>query len=511
MAKLNFFGNPYDWKETLNWIAKHIVIELYYPLIGLLFFVSVALYNPIFLILLYIFTPILFFLIAFFIYRLWKRNKNKIEIIGEYDENDKWVKGLFYDDKKEVFTKVFTIGFVGDIMKMGKYKLKFEKRIRDFFVDVNLIVGNLEGIITDKRPGITAQKHGAEILTRLTKLVSPSHKWLLCTSNNHSADFGHTELLLSQKKIQGEGFNVIGDIKCPSYFNKNMKEINFVSGTMWNNQRNHCFVSQFDFISDYYQPNKFNILLPHWHFENEYYVRKDCQIRSKHLILAGMYKKKIPEWAEKILKIIIEVLPPQIQTLPIFQQLDYLNRDQQKKEQIQQTKYYRRKRSKGYDIDLKKWDLIYGHHSHVPQPIIDYEKRLLAYSGGNLTSSQWRKKHRSGLILKCEIGHINNSETLVLGNYEWSYTYNERNRKDEEVTVKIDTKRNSEKSFTNTKNKFFTHIIYIIISLIFWSLLILSIIFNFLLIFIYTVVGIIIILICYYLIYRPSRIQKYSK
>ena len=113
-------------------------------------------------------------------------------------QEDKLVKGLFYDDKKEVFTKVFTIGFVGDIMKMGKYELKFEKRIKDFFDDVKLIVGNLEGIITDKWPGITAQKHNAEILNQLPRLVGPPHKWLLCTSNNHSADFGHAELLLGE-------------------------------------------------------------------------------------------------------------------------------------------------------------------------------------------------------------------------------------------------------------------------------------------------------------------------
>ena len=128
---------------------------------GLFFFVFFASYNPIFLNLLYIFTPILFFLIALFIYRLWKRNKNKIEIIGKYDKTDGWVKGSFLELQNQAFTKVFTIGFVGDIMKMGKYELKFEKRIKDFFDDVKLIVGNLEGIITDKWPGITAQKHNA--------------------------------------------------------------------------------------------------------------------------------------------------------------------------------------------------------------------------------------------------------------------------------------------------------------------------------------------------------------
>jgi Ca2+/Na+ antiporter len=518
MARLNFFGNPYDWKESLKWIAKHLIIEIYYPLMGLFFLAFIVFNNPSLQILSYIFTPILFLLIALFIYRFWKRKKNKIENIGKYDDKkDKWVKGSCHALKK----RVYTIGFVGDIMKMGKYKLKFDTEISRFFNDVDLVVGNLEGIITDKWPGITAQKHSAEILKQLTELVKPPQKWLLCTSNNHSSDFGHVEFLISQKKIRKKGFNLVGDIKHPSYsYSQDDKpEINIASGTMWNNQRNHCYVCQFDFINDLYQPDNFNILLPHWHFENEYYIRKDSQTRSKHLILAGMYIKKLPKWSEKLLKAMknIPVLKdiPIINKFPINQKIDekieYLTRNQQRKDEIQKLKYYRRKRSKGYNIDLKKWDLIYGMHSHVPQPITHYKKRLLAYSGGNLTSSQWRKKHRSGLILKCELGQVDNSNRLVLGNFEWSYTYNDRKWNDDKVIVKLDTDRNAKKSFTNTKNRLFTHIIFAMFSLIFWSLLSTSILFDYLSIFLFILVIILILILCYYIVYRPSRVQKYSK
>ena len=68
------------------------------------------------------------------------------------------------------------------------------------FKDADLIVGNLEGIITEKKwLGISAQKHDISILDQLTGLGHRPEKWLLCTSNNHSSDFGDSELSVSNQ------------------------------------------------------------------------------------------------------------------------------------------------------------------------------------------------------------------------------------------------------------------------------------------------------------------------
>ncbi|MHA2088897.1 MAG: hypothetical protein ACW972_11500, partial [Promethearchaeota archaeon] len=165
--------------------------------------------------------------------------------------------------------------------------------------------------------------------------------------------------------------------------------------------------------------------------------------------------------------------------------------------------------------DLHRWGLIYGHRSHGPQPITNYGPRILAYSGGNFTSSQTRKKHISGLVMKCQIGQVKNTQQHGIGKMEWSYTINEKKKikrktkwglsfkkKIKVDTVVVDCNRNRTNCFTNIRNKIWTNIIYIIIFSAF-EFVIFGSIFNFfnifrynsLLIFSVTIVSVILIFI----------------
>lgn len=57
---------------------------------------------------------------------------------------------------------------------------------------------------------------------------------------------------------------------------------------------------------------------------------------------------------------------------------------------------------------LRTWDMMIGHHSHCPQPIVAVEggrqKKLLAYSLGNFCSPPDGGKVPIGMILKVELG-----------------------------------------------------------------------------------------------------------
>ena len=103
------------------------------------------------------------------------------------------------------------------------------------------------------------------------------------------------------------------------------------------------------------------------------------------------------------------------------------------------------------------WDIVFGHHSHIPQhielvgkssnPNIRKKKfsilrkilhlkiknpdskqenfstnpdRIIVYSGGNFTSGENRKKHRNGLIAKFYIKPFKNK--LVISKVKWSFT-----------------------------------------------------------------------------------------
>jgi hypothetical protein len=115
-------------------------------------------------------------------------------------------------------------------------------------------------------------------------------------------------------------------------------------------------------------------------------------------------------------------------------------------------KRLRRPPIKTYD-KKPKWDLIYGHHTHVPQPVVlvpnSQTKRndLLAYSGGNITSSKWIDKHQYGLILRCQIAKVNNSNQSAIRCIEWSYTKCDRHRKEKKVHIDIDIDHNKKQKY----------------------------------------------------------------
>ncbi|MFW9952159.1 MAG: hypothetical protein ACFFKA_18715, partial [Candidatus Thorarchaeota archaeon] len=67
-------------------------------------------------------------------------------------------------------------------------------------------------------------------------------------------------------------------------------------------------------------------------------------------------------------------------------------------------KYKKLEKRNNGDMEIKKWNLIFGHHSHVPQAVIKSGDGLIAFSGGNFTSPKRWRYHKSGLILRCEIG-----------------------------------------------------------------------------------------------------------
>ncbi len=285
-------------------------------------------------------------------------------VFGPSKKRKKKYSFLQHESKlNEILTVNYKIGFVGDIMKMFQYYLVFDQSVIDFFGDVELLVGNLEGILTLQPGFIAAQRHNKEIVQQL-KTVKPANKWLLCLSNNHSGDFGLADFVLHLDRLRFEGFNVFGRKDMPRYIYDN--RLNFVSGTMWKNQNGVKYVTRFKEIENHYadESNIFNILYPHWYYEYELYPRL-----------------KIKKTAETL---------------------------------------------------LERWDLIFGHHPHVVQPITQIKvgeiNKLLAYSAGNFSAGLEIDAHKYGLIMKCEIGPLkSDSSKLAVGKVEWKFTYNDNN------------------------------------------------------------------------------------
>ncbi|MFW9949439.1 MAG: hypothetical protein ACFFKA_04875, partial [Candidatus Thorarchaeota archaeon] len=274
-------GTPYNLRETLKWFAKHSVYDLFYPL-TLLAFLLIAIntiewyYTLIYLIIISVGLGFLFF--------IWiETHLIKIPSIGSCFENKWWQEK--FNDLDEI---IADIGFVGDIMKIKDYRLFFNNSIKEFFHNVDLMVGNLEGIIKESKPAhFLQQKHKSTILNYLKGITDTNPQWLLCVSNNHGADFKKADFKLSYEYINKiPSFSSFGSIDHQNFIFRD--EINIVSGTIWNNFSNN-YLAQFADRNQFFKKGKFNILFPHWHYENECYVRNDLYYKAISLLITGFY------------------------------------------------------------------------------------------------------------------------------------------------------------------------------------------------------------------------------
>jgi len=358
---------PYPFPENIFWGLKHLLLG--FPLT---IFLSIVLITSIYLGD-YIVGMILIIALSSFSMVYW--------IYDLYVKEDSIESGKPVNTLKEV---LFEIGFVGDIMKMGEYDLRFSPRIKEFFSGVSHIFGNLEGIMTFQEDEyIMAQKHKLKIMDQLTGVTEPE-KWVLSLSNNHSGDFGLPSFVIHRYRLKLKNYGTIGWMDEPNFsLSKNDSQgntykINVVPGTMWMNQRKCQFVRYLK--NAIINKDEFNILFPHWNYENETYIKRT-------------FKRN----AEKL---------------------------------------------------LESWDLIFGHHPHVPQDIKKYSSdsgkplRICAFSGGNFTSgSTWFRNnlHSRGLIMRCEIGKLDNGK-LAIGTIKWSLVksvfFSERNSDGKKIKVK---------------------------------------------------------------------------
>ncbi len=82
---------------------------------------------------------------------------------------------------------------------------------------------------------------------------------------------------------------------------------------------------------------------------------------------------------------------------------------------------------------LKNWQLIVGHHSHVPQPVSSFSmdgiSKLVAFSLGDFCTGIDISRYKYGIILKVEIGPLlehqaeSNPSQWAVGKVEWEFVH----------------------------------------------------------------------------------------
>ena len=238
----NRYGIPYDLQEFIYWIIKMLVLPGLVSVLIIFLVILPTFENAIFGIINTILTPIASVFILIMVRESARAARNRIS-------SDRLVSsGTPLNSIVE--DETFRIGFVGDIMMMNEHILDFSSDVKEFFNDVKLIVGNLEGIVTRDECHGSQQRHIIvsdipTILTQLESLLSPNINLLLCLSNNHSIDYGNLAFHDSLIDIQtNPRFNVFGRNDVNNVLVQDLP-ISIASGTEWSNQNTWTCTSRY--------------------------------------------------------------------------------------------------------------------------------------------------------------------------------------------------------------------------------------------------------------------------
>lgn len=193
----------------------------------------------------------------------YSKNQNEFRTINNHEK-------IFLPN----FSIDLRIGFLGDIMPINGKKLIIDKALENEFKKLDILVVNLEGIITTKKRYL-ALSHDYDILEKIRNLSKDAHI-LFNLANNHSSDFGKSHFIESKKVIEEFGFKTFGTSLKPYLDFKNFR---FYGASYWCNQ-NLDLVNSFNYselrkINSSHNKDKICIFLPHWGYEMQLYPHKN--------------------------------------------------------------------------------------------------------------------------------------------------------------------------------------------------------------------------------------------
>lgn len=215
-----------------------------------------------------------------------------------------------------------TVGFVGDICPLFGREVQFGAGVRSFFDDCDVVVGNLEGVFSDRYWQPFLMKHRPSIV-KVLDVLAPLDRWVLTVANNHATDFGPEALHRTTEFLNRRGIRWLGTEECPRLWLA--EDVTLTAWTRWLNRPDEGVARDDPGVPA--DPG-LHVALPHWGYEHE------RQPRSSQV-------------------------PPE-----------------------------------GYD-------LVVGHHTHLPQPFERHnDHRLVAWSLGNFVTGKQLSVLGEGAILK---------------------------------------------------------------------------------------------------------------
>lgn len=175
----------------------------------------------------------------------------------------------------------WTIGFVGDICPLFGRDARFGAGVRAFLADCEVVVGNFEGIFSDRLWKPFLMKHTPDIFGALAQ-IKPLEDWVLSVANNHATDFGAADLKHTTRLLDHHGIEWLGTANRPRLHLAD--DVTLTAWTWWLNRPGDGVARR-----DPGAPSTrgLHIATPHWGYEHRRQPGSDQTAPEGYTLTAG--------------------------------------------------------------------------------------------------------------------------------------------------------------------------------------------------------------------------------
>jgi hypothetical protein len=155
------------------------------------------------------------------------------------------------------------MGFVGDVCPLFGRTAQFGEGVKAFLSDCEVMIGNFEGVFSDRRWKPFLMKHSADIFGVMAEIQSLD-RWVVSVANNHATDYGPEALHRTLRKLDQNDIRWMGTADRPRL--RLTDEITLTAWTWWLNRRGEGVARR-----DPGAPTSsgLHVAAPHWGYEHE--------------------------------------------------------------------------------------------------------------------------------------------------------------------------------------------------------------------------------------------------
>jgi len=173
------------------------------------------------------------------------------------------------------------MGFVGDVCPLFGRTAHFGAGVKAFFSDCEVVVGNFEGVFSDRRWKPFLMKHSPDIFDVMAQL-QPLDRWVVSVANNHATDFGPEALHRTLRRLDQNDIRWLGTSDRPRLHLAD--DLTLTAWTWWLNRPAEGVARQ-----DPGAPSSpgLHIALPHWGYEHEREPRPSQTVPKGYALTVG--------------------------------------------------------------------------------------------------------------------------------------------------------------------------------------------------------------------------------